>query len=243
LDSAATVSLIDSAYVNARVSTVDSAQVLAIVDSDYILRIAGSGGGGTGGATILRTYNYVATSGQTTFQDSDTSGNILEYTVGSQIVTANGITLTSGTDYTATSGSSIVFAVARDSDDEISVITTISSGDAGATGSTATSGFNVTSGSTTSFDQTLHNNNFKSIEYVIHMDDSDNNQSQISKVLLTYNKSNVFTTEYGLVNSYSSDSDMGEITAVATASMIQLQLTKSTGTGIVAVKTTKTIIS
>ena len=243
LDSAATISLIDSAYINARVSTVDSAQVLAIVDSDYILSIAGTGGSGTGGATILKTYNYVATSGQTTFQDSDTSGNILEYTVGSQIVTANGITLTSGTDYTATSGSSIVFAAARDSDDEISVITTISSGDAGATGATSTSGFNVTSGSTTSFDQTLHNNDFKSIEYVIHMDDSDNNQSQISKILLTYNKSNVFTTEYGLVNSYSNDSDMGEITAVATASMIQLQLTKSTGTGTVAVKTTKTIIS
>ena len=243
LDSAATIALVDSAYINARVSTVDSAQVLSIVDSDYILSIAGTGGSGTGGATILRTYNYVATSGQTTFQDSDTSGNILEYTVGSQIVTANGITLTSGTDYTATSGSSIVFAAARDSDDEISVITTISSGDAGATGATSTSGFNVTSGSTTTFDQTLHNNNFKSVEYVIHMDDSDNNQSQISKVLLTYNKSNVFTTEYGLVNSYSNDSDMGEITAVATASMIQLQLTKSTGTGTVAVKTTKTIIS
>ena len=243
MDSAATTALIDSAYVNARVSTVDSAQVLSIVDSDYILSITGTGGSGTGGATILKTYNYVAASGQTTFQDSDTSGIVLEYTVGSQIVTANGITLTSGTDYTATSGSSIVFAAPRDSDDEISVITTISSGDAGATGATSTSGFNVTSGSTTSFDQTLHNNDFKSIEYVIHMDDSDNNQSQISKVLLTYNKSNVFTTEYGLVNSYSNDSDMGEITAVATASMIQLQLTKSTGTGTVAVKTTKTIIS
>ena len=66
---------------------------------------------------------------------------------------------------------------------------------------------------------------------------------KLVKILLTYNKSNVFTTEYGLVNSYSNDSDMGEITAVATASMIQLQLTKSTGTGTVAVKTTKTIIS
>ena len=243
LDSAATISLIDSAYINARVSTVDSAQVLAIVDSDYILSIAGSGGSGSGGVTVLKTFNYIATAGQTTFEDSDLNNDILEYTVGSQIVTANGITLTSGTDYTATSGSSIVFATGRDSDDEISIITTVSAGDAGVSGSTATSAFNVTSGSTTTFDQTLHNNNFKSIEYVIHMDDSDNNQSQISKVLLTYNKSNVFTTEYGLVNSYSNDSDMGEITAVATASMIQLQLTKSTGTGTVAVKTTKTIIS
>ena len=243
MDSAATVSLIDSAYVNARVSTVDSAQVLAIVDSDYILSIAGSGGSGSGGVTVLKTFNYIATAGQTTFEDSDLNSDILEYTVGSQIVTANGITLTSGTDYTATSGSSIVFATGRDSDDEISIITTVSAGDAGVSGSTATSAFNVTSGSTTTFDQTLHNNNFKSVEYVIHMDDSDNNQSQISKVLLTYNKSNVFTTEYGLVNSYGNDSDMGEITAVATASMIQLQLTKSTGTGTVAVKTTKTIIS
>jgi hypothetical protein len=243
LDSAATVSLIDSAYVNARVSTVDSAQVLAIVDSDYILSITGTGGSGSGGVTVLKTFNYIATAGQTTFEDSDLNSDILEYTVGSQIVTANGITLTSGADYTATSGSSIVFATGRDSDDEISIITTVSAGDAGVSGSTATSAFNVTSGSTTTFDQTLHNNNFKSVEYVIHMDDSDNNQSQISKVLLTYNKSNVFTTEYGLVNSYSNDSDMGEITAVATASMIQLQLTKSTGTGTVAVKTTKTIIS
>ena len=101
----------------------------------------------------------------------------------------------------------------------------------------------VTTGSLTTFDQTPHNSDFRSVEYLIHMDDSDNGQSQISKILLTYNKSNVFTTEYGLVNSYSNDSNMGEITAVANASMIQLQLTKSTGTGTVAVKTTKTIIS
>ena len=43
LDSSEIIDLIDSAYVNARVSTVDSAQVLGIVDSDYIDLVTGIG--------------------------------------------------------------------------------------------------------------------------------------------------------------------------------------------------------
>ena len=42
-DSAFITGLIDSAYINARVSTVDSAQVLGIVDSDYINLVTGIG--------------------------------------------------------------------------------------------------------------------------------------------------------------------------------------------------------
>ena len=43
LDSSEIIDLIDSAYVNARVSTVDSAQVLGIVDSDYVDLVTGIG--------------------------------------------------------------------------------------------------------------------------------------------------------------------------------------------------------
>ena len=60
LDSSEIVDLIDSAYVNARVSTVDSAQVLGIVDSDYIDLVTGIGQRDVdfGSNKILYSNNY-----------------------------------------------------------------------------------------------------------------------------------------------------------------------------------------
>jgi hypothetical protein len=88
-------------------------------------------------------------------------------------------------------------------------------------------------------DNTVHNNSFKSIEYTIHMDDSDNNQSQINKLLLTYNKTDVFTTEYATI---SSNNDLGSITADVAGNIIRVRVTKSAGTGNLQVNSNKTII-
>ena len=71
------------------------------------------------------------------------------------------------------------------------------------------------------------------------MDDSDNNQSQINKLLLTFNKTNVFTTEYGVV---SSNNDLGAITADVSGGIIRLRVTKSAGTGNLNVSSVKSII-
>ena len=92
-------------------------------------------------------------------------------------------------------------------------------------------------------DTEAHNSEFKSIEYVVHLDDSDNGHSQISKVLVTYNKANVFFTEYGMVNSYTGDSDMGTLSADHSGGNIRLKFQRTAGIGTVAVKPVKTVIS
>ena len=115
MTSAETVTLIDSAYVNARISTVDSAQVLGIVDSAHVRGIADSAyindvlfAGVTGiNNPGISSYRYISTANQTLFSDSDINGNSLEYTVDQVQVFLNGILIINGVDYTATNGSSI----------------------------------------------------------------------------------------------------------------------------------------
>ncbi len=74
-----------------------------------------------GTASILE-YNYTATAGQTTFTGSDDNSATLSYTAANLIVTLNGIVLENGTDYTATSGTSIVLTVGAAAGDELNVI-------------------------------------------------------------------------------------------------------------------------
>jgi hypothetical protein len=74
-----------------------------------------------GTASILE-YNYTATVGQTTFTGSDDNSATLSYTAANLIVTLNGIVLENGTDYTATSGTSIVLTVGAAAGDELNVI-------------------------------------------------------------------------------------------------------------------------
>ena len=91
-------------------------------------------------------------------------------------------------------------------------------------------------------DNTAHNSDFMSIEYTVHMDDSDAGHSQISKLLLTYNKSNVFFTEYGVISSFTGDSDIGTLSADLSGGNIRLKFQRATGMGTVNVKPIKTII-
>jgi hypothetical protein len=56
----------------------------------------------------LVTFEYVATSGQTTFTGNDVNGVALSYTQGGIIVSLNGLVLRPGDDYTAANGTSVV---------------------------------------------------------------------------------------------------------------------------------------
>jgi hypothetical protein len=67
-------------------------------------------------------YSYTATAGQTTFSGTDDNSATLSYTAANLIVTLNGIVLENGTDYTATSGTSIVLTVGAAAGDELNVI-------------------------------------------------------------------------------------------------------------------------
>lgn len=67
----------------------------------------------------LVTYEYVATAGQTTFSGADANGVTLSYTVGSALVSVNGVRLRPGDDFTATNGTSVVLVAAAAAGDEV----------------------------------------------------------------------------------------------------------------------------
>jgi hypothetical protein len=73
-----------------------------------------------GGVSLLM-YEYTATAAQTTFSGADDNANTLSYTIDNIIVTLNGITL-DPSDYTATSGTSIVLASGAALNDELNII-------------------------------------------------------------------------------------------------------------------------
>jgi len=73
------------------------------------------------GSVSFLTYNYTATSGQTTFSGSDDNAASLSYSVGNLMVTVNGVVLENGTDYTATSGTSVVLTTGAVLNDEVNI--------------------------------------------------------------------------------------------------------------------------
>lgn len=68
---------------------------------------------------ILVTYEYLATAGQTTFSGNDANGVPLAYTVGSIIVSLNGVKLRPGNDFTASNGTSVVLVTGAAAGDDL----------------------------------------------------------------------------------------------------------------------------
>jgi len=66
-------------------------------------------------------YRYIATSGQTTFTGVDSNGNTLTYDAGFVDIYLNGVRLDS-TDFTASSGTSIVLASGAALNDELNIV-------------------------------------------------------------------------------------------------------------------------
>ena len=100
----------------------------------------------------------------------------------------------------------------------------------------------ATSDVTVIVDTTAHNSAFTSIEYTVHMENGTN--SQISKMLLTYDTNNVAYSEYAVVDTFASeDSDMGTLDADVSGGDIRLKFARATGTGTVNIKPIKTIIT
>jgi len=61
----------------------------------------------TGTAVTVKQWRYIATGGETTLSGTDGFGLSLSYTVGAEEVYINGVLLVRGTDYTASTGTSI----------------------------------------------------------------------------------------------------------------------------------------
>lgn len=118
VDSAAIIALIDSAYIQARQTSggaagLDSATTINLIDSSYVAARSG----GTSGFDL---FNYTATNNQTTFQDSSSDGTVLSYTENGILVYYNGLLL-ADEDYTATDGSSVVLSSGADSGASIAI--------------------------------------------------------------------------------------------------------------------------
>lgn len=72
--------------------------------------------------TRIRTYEYVATTGQSSFTGADTNSVLLNYVPGLVAVSLNGVILRPGEDYTANNGSTIDLISAAAADDELTVL-------------------------------------------------------------------------------------------------------------------------
>ena len=74
--------------------------------TESIVEIGGDSG--TQQTAVYKEYVYTATSNQTSFSGSDDNSQTLSYVVGYLQVFLNGVLLENGTDYTATTGNSVV---------------------------------------------------------------------------------------------------------------------------------------
>jgi len=72
--------------------------------------------------TVYSRYIYTATASQTTFTGADDNSNILAYDIGYADVYVNGVKLITGTDFTATSGTSVVMASGLTSGDIVEIV-------------------------------------------------------------------------------------------------------------------------
>src|SRR6056300_1588199 len=89
------------------------------------MKVYSSGGWINAGSAVNGTANrfkYTATASQTTFTGADDNANTLAYDAGFIDVYLNGIRLVNGTDFTATSGTSIVLTTAAALNDILEVV-------------------------------------------------------------------------------------------------------------------------
>jgi hypothetical protein len=128
VDSAATIALIDSAYIAARTTAgTDSATTITLiedtVDSAYL-----SARSVVNTADGFAKFTYIADSGQTLFTGSDKDGNTLSYNSNtSQIhVYLNGILLTDSDDYNEDSNSAISLTTIAETSDVVTIVKSIS---------------------------------------------------------------------------------------------------------------------
>ena len=93
--------------------------------SSQSMKVYSSSGWIPAGSSVNGTsarFVYTATSGQTTFTGADDNANTLSYDSGFLDVYLNGVKLLNGTDFTATSGTSIVLTLAANTNDILDIV-------------------------------------------------------------------------------------------------------------------------
>jgi hypothetical protein len=116
----------DTYFVSANAPSSPTVGDLWFDTTNNIMKVYGSGGFANAGSSVNGTserFKYTATANQTTFSGSDDNSNTLNYDAGFVDVFLNGVKLISGTDFTATSGTSIVLASGAAANDILAITT------------------------------------------------------------------------------------------------------------------------
>lgn len=98
----------------------------------------------------------------------------------------------------------------------------------------------IDSNGTTTISSFVHGGIPTSAEFIIHLFDSGNSESQISKMLATYDGNNVSSNEFGTV--FTGSSDMGELDVGVDGTDMFVTFARTSGVGSVRAKVTKTIV-
>ena len=131
---AASYDSFDDRYLGAKSSapTVDNDGDALVIGALYfdttaqIMKVYGSSGWQSAGSAVNGTserYKFTATANQNTFSGNDDNGNALGYDAGFLDVFLSGIRLVNGTDFTATSGTSIQLASGAAVGDILEIVT------------------------------------------------------------------------------------------------------------------------
>lgn len=194
--------LVDSDYVESRTS------VASLIDSDYVNNLID--------VATTTDYTFQPTSATSTFTGNDINGNTLSYTPNYIDVYLNGIRLTPVLDYTATNGTSVVL-----------LGDTISTGDtlniSGRTRVSLANGIDQLSDSaatgTTTIDSFLMSQ-YRSAKYFVQL--GKNNKYRISEVMIIHDDSDVFISEYGIIETNGS---VGSIDASTDGTRVYVKVT------------------
>ena len=175
--------------------------------SDSVVEIGGSSSESSDVSTHT-TYEYVATSNQTTFSGSDVYSATLAYDTGTPAkiqVFLNGILLDegSGADYIATNGTSVVLTAGASTNDLVQISAYKSA--AGTVYTIDTQG--VLSGSTVTTTSTaaatvnsFAASEFRSARYTVQITNLTDSTYQITEIILIHNGTTPEITEYGTIS-------------------------------------------
>ena len=73
-------------------------------------------------ATVIETYRYVASGGETSLSGADAGGATLNYPLNYEVVFLNGVRLVRGDDYTASTGTGITGLTALSAGDVVEIL-------------------------------------------------------------------------------------------------------------------------
>ena len=98
----------------------------------------------------------------------------------------------------------------------------------------------VSTASLTTVDEYVHNDTATSLEYLIHAQDSGNNETLITKILATYDGTTTVFTEFGEL--HTGDSNFGDFIVNDDGTNIRLRFLRRSGRGTINIKPARTVI-